>query len=69
MFITQKVESSAINEVSYDKETKILRIQFKHGAEYDYPDVPEYEFKNLVCAPSIGRYYNTNIKKYAVRAN
>ena len=28
MFMTVKVNSSAISEVSYDKETQILRIQF-----------------------------------------
>jgi hypothetical protein len=69
MFQSVKVESSAISEVSYDKETQILRIQFVRGAEYDYPNVPEQEFKNLVSAPSVGKYYNANIKKYAVAQN
>ncbi len=65
MFETVKVDSSAITEVSYDKETQILRIQFARGAEYDYPAVPEQEFRNLVSAPSVGKYFNTNIKKYS----
>ena len=69
MFETVKVDSTAIEQVSYDKKTQILRIMFKRGVEYDYPNVPAYEFKNLVCAPSVGRYYNTNIKKYAVHTN
>ena len=65
MFETIKVNSSAISEVSYDKETQILRIQFVRGAEYEYPSVPEQEFHNLVSAPSVGKYFNTNIKKYS----
>ena len=66
MFMTVKVNSSAISEVSYDKETQILRIQFVRGAEYDYPNVPEYVFHNLVSAPSVGKYFNQHIKSYSV---
>lgn len=64
---TIKVKSSAIDHVSYDNQTHILRIGFARGAEYDYPDVPEHEFKNLVGAPSVGQYFNQHIKQYAVR--
>lgn len=66
MFEKVKVNSSAISEVSYDKETQILRIQFVRGAEYDYPSVPECEFHNLVSAPSVGKYFNQFIKPYSV---
>lgn len=66
MFETIKVNSTAISEVSYDKDTQILRIQFIRGTEYDYPNVPEKEFRNLVSAPSVGKYYNQHIKAYAV---
>lgn len=66
MFKTVKVNSSAISQVSYDNETHILRIQFVRGAEYDYPEVPEVEFEKLISAPSVGKYYNTTIKHYAV---
>lgn len=66
MFKTIKVNSSAISSVSYDEETRTLRIQFVRGAEYDYPEVPEVEFRKLVSAPSVGKYYNSHIKQYAV---
>lgn len=66
MFEKIKVNSSAISEVSYDKDSHILRIQFVRGAEYDYPDVPETEFRNLVSAPSVGKYFNQHIKTYSV---
>lgn len=67
MFIKVKVNSSAINNVSYDADTRMLRLEFKQGREYDYPDVPENEFHNLVNAESVGKYYNAHIKQYAVR--
>lgn len=67
MFKEVKVKSSAISTVSYDPETQVLRIQFARGAEYDYPNIPETEFRNLVSAPSVGRYYNNHIKIYTAR--
>lgn len=69
MFEKIKVDSSAISEVSYDKDTQVLRIQFIRGAEYDYPNVPEKEFQNLVSAPSVGKYFNQYIKPYAIKFN
>ena len=64
MFEQVKVNSTAISEVGYDKETHTLRVQFARGAEYEYPDVPEDEFRGLVGAESVGRYYNAHIKQY-----
>lgn len=67
MFVKVKVESSAIKNVSYDEQERVLRLEFTSGGEYDYPEVPKYEFINLTNAPSVGKYYNTNIKKYSAR--
>lgn len=62
---TVKVNSSAISEVTYNYDTHVLTIQFVRGAEYDYPEVPATEFKNLVSAPSVGKYYNAHIRQYS----
>ena len=67
MFTKVKVNSSAIENVSYDKTNHILRLEFKQGVEYDYPEVPEVEFKNLIGAASVGKYFNNNIKKYSTK--
>ena len=67
MFKTVKVNSSAISSVSYDENTHVLRIQFVRGAEYDYPEVPQAEFEKLISAPSVGKYFITTIKHYAVK--
>ena len=64
---TVQLDSTAIKQVTYDDETKILSIEFQRGAEYDYPDVPKVEFTNLINAPSAGKYYNAHIKQYSVK--
>lgn len=66
MIKTVSVKSSAINKVTYDTRTQILRIEFKQGSEYDYPGVPEKEFYGLVNASSVGQYFNKHIKAYSI---
>ena len=56
------VESSLLSSIGYDKKEKILEVQFTHGGIYQYVDVPEKEYKALLTAESIGRYFLHNIK-------
>lgn len=58
----QFVSSSNIEALGYDAETQILRIWFTTGTVYDYANVPQIEFEALKTAPSIGAYFNRNIK-------
>lgn len=59
------VTSSNIAAIGYDENSATLTIQFKTGAAYEYFDVPQFEFDNLVSADSIGSYANQHIyKKY-----
>ena len=62
MYKFTNVNSSAISKVGYDKENERLTVVFNHGAEYEYSHIPEQEYKNLVSAPSVGRYYNQHIR-------
>lgn len=64
MRITKDTVSTAIKQVSYDTDTKILTIVFNRGAAYDYHDVPYAEFKQMVEAKSTGQYYNQHIKSF-----
>lgn len=57
---TMKVDSSMINEVSYDNGN--LTILFKTGGEYVYSGVPENIYNSFISAPSKGRYFLSNIK-------
>ena len=53
-------DSSNLDNVSYDTDTEILEITFLSGATYEYYDVPESTYKQLIKAKSKGRfaYYN-----------
>jgi ATP-dependent DNA helicase RecG len=56
------VASSNIASVSYDKEEHILEIEFHHGAIYQYKDVPEKVYDELMSSPAIGAYFMNEIK-------
>ena len=58
----QYVSSSNIEALGYEEETQTLRVWFLTGSAYDYANVSNIEFDALLCAPSIGAYYNRNIK-------
>ena len=60
------VNSSNILAIGYDPDSATLTIEFKDGSEYEYYDVPQYEFDNFLLADSKGRYGYQNIyKKYS----
>lgn len=56
------VVSSNIASVGYDKEKKLLEIEFHHGAVYQYFDVPERVYDELMSSPSQGAYFMNEIK-------
>lgn len=56
------VKSSNIKSVGYDKVGKVLEVEFNHGGTYYYIDVPANAAEALVKAPSIGKFFATNIK-------
>ena len=60
------VDSSAINNVKYDKNTGDATVTFKtSNKEYVYPNVPENVIKHWHMAPSKGRYFHRNVKQYS----
>jgi hypothetical protein len=58
----QRVESSAVRSVGYDKRRRVLEVEVAGGTVYQYLDVPAREYFALVSADSVGRYYNQQIK-------
>ncbi len=56
------VASSNIASVGYDKEAHILEIEFHHGAIYQYVDVPEKVYEELMSSPSQGAYFMNELK-------
>lgn len=57
-----KVESSNIESIGYEEETKILIVEFKSGSAYSYAGVPSIVFKKMLESDSKGRFLNNNIK-------
>lgn len=55
------VSSSNLESVGYISETALLEIDFKDGSSYQYFDVPQFEYDNLMAADSKGSYANQNI--------
>jgi hypothetical protein len=53
--------SSFIQRVCYDKAQSYMVINLK-GTYYHYCELPPATFDNLMGAPSMGQFYNQNIK-------
>ena len=57
----REVNSSGINSIGYDEETQILEIEFRIGV-YQYENVPEYVYIEMMNSDSIGEFFNEEIK-------
>jgi len=58
----EPVQSSNLNSVGYDPETKILEIEFHDGGVYLYFDVPTDIHQGLMSASSKGKFHHSFIK-------
>lgn len=56
------ISSSTLERVSYDSGSMTLTVEFKSGTAYQYFDVPEHVFSDLLSASSPGQYLSQNIK-------
>lgn len=58
--VKQKVmlASAAIAAVRYDKKKRTLDIEFRGGDTYRYTHVPEFVYRELLKAESIGAFWN-----------
>ena len=56
------VVSSNVAEVGYDPATMILEVKFLNGSVYQYFDVPESLYQELLHAESVGRFLHAQIK-------
>jgi hypothetical protein len=58
----QAVSSSNIASIGYDADSQTLEIEFLNGGVYQYFDVPQYVYEELMNADSHGQYLAQNIK-------
>lgn len=56
------VASSNVASVGYDPDSSTLEIEFNNGAIYQYFDVNEKVYTELLNASSVGGYLASNIK-------
>ena len=57
------VQSAALEQVSYDEATHVLRAQFRQsGRTYLYYDVPQDLYDRLLFADSLGAFFNAHIR-------
>ena len=56
------VQSSSIKSVGFDRHHHTLVIEFLHGGTYEYAEVPEHVFHELLHAESKGRYFLEHIR-------
>ena len=56
------VISSNIESIGYDEQNQEVYVRFLNNSLYIYKGVPQYEFQNLMDAPSLGSYLNRNFK-------
>lgn len=58
----QPVSSSNIGSIGYDEDSQTLEIEFLNGGVYQYFDVPQHIYEELMSADSQGQYLAQNIK-------
>ena len=56
------VQSSNLSTVGYDEASMTLEIEFLKGGIYQYYNVPQSEYANLMNAESKGTYFTHNIR-------
>lgn len=56
------VESTTLRTVGYDRDRKLLRLEFHNRAVYQYFKVPAAIHEGLLAAPSKGIYFNRFIR-------
>ncbi|MCO4091463.1 MAG: KTSC domain-containing protein [Sphingorhabdus sp.] len=56
------VDSSNVAAVGYEEDSQTLQVEFNNGSTYQYFDVPQAIFDDLLGASSVGQYLNQNVK-------
>jgi hypothetical protein len=60
----QSVSSSNIASIGYDVNSQTLEVEFLNGGVYQYFDVPQHVYEELMGAGSKGKHLASNIKGY-----
>lgn len=58
----QAVQSSNLASVGYEPSAYTMEIEFKDGRVYQYFDVPQNVYQDLIGAPSPGQYFHQYVR-------
>ncbi|MFD9126658.1 KTSC domain-containing protein [Kitasatospora sp. NPDC059571] len=58
----EPVDSTCLRSVGHDAGRRVLEVEFVGGTVYHYFGVPGAVVARLLAAPSLGRYFNREIK-------
>ena len=61
---TVAVESSAIRDVTYDRQRETLVLSFRDSSIHQYATVPLHVYEALLRADSKGAYFNLYIRNH-----
>ena len=56
------VQSPNLATIGYNSETETLEIEFLNGSIYEYKNVSQSIYNELMSAPSHGSYFNHEIR-------
>jgi lysyl-tRNA synthetase class 2 len=56
------VDSSFIKHLAYDEDSNSLVVTFDTGSIWMYKSVTMETYNRLIASPSVGNYFNTNIR-------
>jgi len=56
------VESTNVDSVGYDTASQTLEVEFTNSNVYQYFDVPQEIYDELISADSVGKYLSAHIK-------
>lgn len=59
---SMKVQSSNIQDVSYDAKSQTMVVTFHGGSKYLYRDIPDGVYQRLISAGSKGSYFAQYIR-------
>ena len=57
------VNSSTLSKVGYDPSSGTMIIVFNTGSTYEFQQMPKDIYDNLLNSPSLGAFFNQNIRK------
>ncbi|GAB1584042.1 KTSC domain-containing protein [Phyllobacterium phragmitis] len=57
------VSSSNVLSIGYDEASQTLEVEFQSSGIYQYYNVPQHIYEQLMAAPSKGQFLNAYITK------